>query len=33
MAKKWVTVMGSFVADLAFRTDRIPVWGETLMGQ
>lgn len=33
MAKKWVTVMGSFVADLAFRTDRVPVWGETLMGQ
>lgn len=31
--KKWVTVMGSFVADLAFRTDRVPVWGETLMGQ
>ena len=30
--KKWVTVMGSFVADLAFRTGRIPVWGETLMG-
>jgi len=33
MAKKWVTVMGSFVADLAFRTGRIPAWGETLMGQ
>ena len=33
MAKKWVTVMGSFVADLAFRTDRVPAWGETLMGQ
>jgi ribokinase len=32
MAKTWVTVMGSFVADLAFRTDRVPVWGETLMG-
>jgi ribokinase len=29
---KWVTVMGSFVADLAFRTDRVPAWGETLMG-
>jgi ribokinase len=24
--------MGSFVADLAFRTDRVPAWGETLMG-
>ncbi|MGA3162338.1 MAG: ribokinase [Terracidiphilus sp.] len=33
MAKMWVTVMGSFVADLAFRTGRIPAWGETLMGQ
>ncbi|MGD0294582.1 MAG: ribokinase [Terracidiphilus sp.] len=33
MAKTWVTVMGSFVADLAFRTGRIPAWGETLMGQ
>jgi ribokinase len=32
MDKKWVTVLGSFVADLAFRTVRIPVWGETLMG-
>jgi ribokinase len=25
--------MGSFVADLAFRTGRIPAWGETLLGQ
>jgi ribokinase len=33
MAKKWITVMGSFVADLAFRTGRIPAWGETLLGQ
>jgi ribokinase len=33
MPKPWVTVMGSFVADLAFRADRIPVWGETLMGR
>jgi ribokinase len=32
MDKKWVTVLGSFVADLAFRTHRIPVWGETLLG-
>jgi ribokinase len=32
MEKKWVTVLGSFVADLAFRTGRIPVWGETLLG-
>ena len=27
-----VFVAGSFVADLAFRVDRLPVWGETLMG-
>ena len=32
MTKKWVTVMGSFVADLTFRTSSIPAWGETLMG-
>ena len=30
---KWITIMGSFVADLAFRTPRNPAWGETLMGQ
>jgi ribokinase len=28
-----VTVMGSFVADVAFRIDRLPTWGETRMGQ
>ncbi|MDQ2926374.1 MAG: ribokinase [Acidobacteriota bacterium] len=27
-----VLVMGSFVADLAFRASRLPGWGETLMG-
>lgn len=27
-----MTVMGSFVADLAFRTPRLPSWGETVMG-
>ncbi len=31
--KNWVTVMGSFVADVTFRTGRIPAWGETLMGR
>ena len=31
MASK-VLVMGSFVADLAFRAARLPAWGETLMG-
>lgn len=30
--KKWITIMGSFVADLAFRTTHVPAWGETLMG-
>ena len=29
---KNVLVMGSFVADLAFRAVRLPAWGETLMG-
>src|SRR5580704_1198838 len=33
MATKSVTVMGSYVADLAFRIDRLPGWGETRMGQ
>ncbi len=33
MVKDWVTIMGSFVADVTFRTHRIPAWGETLMGQ
>ena len=27
-----ITVMGSFAADLAFRTHRLPAWGETFMG-
>jgi ribokinase len=31
MSKK-VFVLGSFVADLAFRASRLPAWGETLMG-
>lgn len=30
---KTVLVMGSFVADLAFRAARVPAWGETLMGE
>lgn len=29
---KWITVLGSFVADLAFRTQKVPAWGETVMG-
>ena len=28
-----VLVMGSFVADVAFRATRLPAWGETLMGE
>jgi ribokinase len=32
MSKQWITVMGSFVADLAFRTDRLPAWGQTILG-
>jgi ribokinase len=27
-----VTVMGIFAADLSFRTERLPAWGETVMG-
>ena len=29
---KSVVVMGSYVADLAFRTPKLPAWGETRMG-
>ena len=32
MPDKWLTVMGSFVADLAFRTPQLPAWGQTIMG-
>ncbi|HJT16273.1 MAG TPA: ribokinase [Thermoanaerobaculia bacterium] len=32
MSEKWVVVMGSFVADLAFRTPQLPAWGQTIMG-
>ena len=28
----WVTVMGSFVADCAFRSAKLPGWGETVLG-
>ena len=27
-----ITILGTFVADLAFRADRIPGWGETVLG-
>ena len=30
--RKRITVLGSFVADLAFRTRKVPAWGETIMG-
>jgi ribokinase len=32
MSDKRITVLGSFVADLAFRTKKVPAWGETIMG-
>jgi len=32
MTNKRITVLGSFVADLAFRTHKAPAWGETIMG-
>jgi ribokinase len=32
MGKGYVVVMGSYVADLAFRTEKLPAWGETHMG-
>lgn len=32
MTDKWVTVMGTFVADLAFRTHQLPALGQTIMG-
>ena len=30
--KQQVFILGSFVADVAFRMSRLPAWGETLMG-
>jgi hypothetical protein len=27
-----ITVMGMFVADLAFRTTQLPAWGQTVLG-
>jgi ribokinase len=32
MAERYIVVMGSYVADLAFRTEKLPAWGETYMG-
>lgn len=32
MTAKYVVVMGSYVADVAFRTTKLPAWGETHMG-
>ena len=32
MSTKPITVLGSFMADLVCRADRMPVWGETLRG-
>jgi ribokinase len=33
MSKGQVVVMGSYVADVAFRTQKLPSWGETYMGE
>src|SRR5580700_1641417 len=33
MSMKFVTVMGSYVADMAFRTEKLPAWGQTYMGK
>lgn len=30
--RKRITVLGSFVADLTFRTKKVPAWGETILG-
>ena len=30
--RKKIVVLGSYVADVAFRAERLPAWGETLMG-
>lgn len=32
MDTKYVVVLGSYVADVAFRTEKLPAWGETYMG-
>ena len=32
MAKPKVCVLGAFVADLTCRTERMPKWGETILG-
>lgn len=31
-SRRRITVMGSFVADLTFRTAELPAWGQTIMG-
>src|SRR5579864_7188501 len=32
MPKADIAIVGSFVADLAFRTKQLPAWGETILG-
>jgi len=29
---RWLTFMGSFIADLTFRSPSLPVWGQTVLG-
>jgi ribokinase len=30
--KPWLTFMGSFIADLTFRAETLPAWGQTVLG-
>lgn len=32
MPERRLTVMGSYITDLAFRTTQLPVWGQTILG-
>jgi len=32
VSKRQVVILGSFVADLAFRTKHLPAWGQTVLG-
>jgi ribokinase len=32
MSRSYLTFMGSFIADLTFRTPALPAWGETVLG-
>ncbi len=32
MPPRWLTFLGSFIADLTFQTDALPSWGQTVLG-